>query len=220
MSPEQQRPIRVLLVDDHDVVRRGLVALLDGTGRLRVVGEADSVVRAVTEAERCRPDVVVMDIRLPDGSGVEACREIRARRPETRVVMLTSYADDQAVLNSILAGASGYVLKTIRGRALVEAVETVADGGSLLAPGVAHRVLDLVRGALEPASAEPGLSPQERKVLALVAEGKTNREIAEELCLAEGTVKNYVSGLLAKLQLDRRTQLVAYASRGRLPGGG
>ncbi len=213
MTRDAEPPIRVLLVDDHDVVRRGLVALLDGTGRLRVVGEADSVARAIAEADRCRPNVVVMDVRLPDGSGVEACREIRARRPETRVVMLTSYADDQAALNSILAGASGYVLKTIRGKAVVEAVETVADGGSLLAPGVAGQVLDLVRGALEPVPGTPGLSLQERKVLALVAEGRTNREIADELFLAEGTVKNYVSGLLAKLQFNRRGQLIAYASR-------
>ncbi|MBI2863752.1 MAG: response regulator transcription factor [Chloroflexi bacterium] len=208
--------VRILIVDDHDVVRVGLRSLLDGRGTFRVVGEAASAAEAVSKAEQCDPDVVIMDIRLPDGSGIEACREIRARRPEAKVLMLTSYADDEAIFASILAGAAGYVLKQIRSQSLVEAIENVARGESLLDPAVTQRVLERLRkGSSLSENGKRALTDQEEKILSLVAEGQTNREIAQALFLSEGTVKNYVSNILAKLNLSRRSQLAAYVARER-----
>jgi DNA-binding NarL/FixJ family response regulator len=214
------RPITLLVVDDHEVVRQGLVALLGRRPGFQVVGEAGTVAEAVESARRFQPDLVIMDVRLPDGSGIEACREIRADLPDTRVVMLTSYPDEDAVLSAIVAGASGYLLKQVRARDLVAALETVARGESLLDPAVTGRVLDRVRRIAT--SSEPDelalLTPQEQKILLLVAEGKTNKEIAAEVFLSDKTVKNYVSSILAKLNLERRAQAAAYMARIKTPG--
>jgi DNA-binding NarL/FixJ family response regulator len=212
------RPFRLLVVDDHEVVRQGLVALLDRRPNFQVVAEAGTVEEALAQARLHQPDIVVMDVRLPDGSGVEACREIRADLPDTRVVMLTSFPDDEAVLSAIVAGAAGYLLKQIRARDLVSALEAVGRGESLLDPAVTERVLARVR---QIASGEihdelAGLTPQERKILMLVAEGKTNKEIAAEIFLSDKTVKNYVSSILAKLNLERRAQAAAFVARHRL----
>ena len=212
------RTLRLLVVDDHEVVRQGLVALLDRRDGFEVVAEAGTVAEAVERAQRYEPDIVVMDVRLPDGSGVEACREIRAERPETKVVMLTSYPDEEAVLSAIVAGASGYLLKQIRARDLVAALETVGRGGSLLDPAVTEKVLDRVRrmatGGVTDDLAQ--LTAQERKILALVAEGKTNKEIASEIFLSDKTVKNYVSSILSKLNLERRAQAAAFGAQHRI----
>ena len=209
--PEQTR---ILLVDDHEVVREGLRALLRRYPDLAVVGEADSVASAVAEAEKNPPDIVIMDVRLPDGSGVEACREIRAARPEVKVLMLTSYADDEAVFNSIMAGASGYLLKQTRGQDLISAIERVKNGESLLDPTVTQRVLDRLRtGPAEQDDEMALLSEQEQKILHLIAEGKTNKEIAQEIFLSDKTVKNYVSSILSKLNLRRRSEAAAFIAR-------
>lgn len=211
-----ERKLRILIVDDHDVVRLGLRSLLDGRGSLRVVGEAASVAEAVQEAARTTPDVVIMDIRLPDGSGIEACREIRSQNADCKVLMLTSYADDEAIFASILAGAAGYILKQIKSQALVEAIETVARGGALLDPAVTQKILERMRrGGTSGAKPAAELTEQEERILSLVAEGQTNREIAQSLFLSEGTVKNYVSSILAKLKFQRRSQLVAYVAKER-----
>jgi len=204
-------PTRLLIVDDHEVVRVGLRLLLERRAGLEVVGEADSVATAVEAASKCSPDVVIMDIRLPDGSGVEACREIRARRPETKIIMLTSYADEDAVLAAILAGASGYLLKQIGSQALVDAIQTVARGRSLLDPSVTEKVLERVRRMGTSAVDEQlsKLSVQEQRILVLIAEGKTNKEIAGVVCLSDKTVKNYVSSILSKLNLSRRSAAAA-----------
>ena len=210
--------IRVLIVDDHEVVREGLRALLRRRPELAVVGEADSVAAAVAEARRTDPDVVIMDVRLPDGSGVEACREIRARRPETKVIMLTSYADDEAVFASIMAGATGYLLKQTRTQTLVEAIDRAMRGESLLDPAVTQRVLEQVRAGAGSKDDELSLlSEQERKILDLIAEGKTNKEIAREVYLSDKTVKNYVSSILSKLNLHRRSEAAAFIARRRPP---
>jgi two-component system response regulator DevR len=218
--PDAVRPITLLVVDDHEVVRQGLVALLGRRPGFQVVGEAGTVAEAIEGARRFQPDLVIMDVRLPDGSGIEACREIRADLPDTRVVMLTSYPDEDAVLSAIVAGASGYLLKQVRARDLVAALETVARGESLLDPAVTGRVLDRVRRIAT--STEPDelaqLTPQEQKILLLVAEGKTNKEIASEVFLSDKTVKNYVSSILAKLNLERRAQAAAYMAKVRNPG--
>ena len=207
-------PIRVLIVDDHEVVREGLRALLRRRSNLAVVGEADSVASAIEEAKRTEPDVVVMDVRLPDGSGVEACREIRAQRPETKVIMLTSYADDDAVFASIMAGATGYLLKQTRTQALTDAIERAMRGESLLDPAVTQRVLERVRTASTAKDDELSLlSEQERKILDLIAEGKTNKEIAKDVYLSDKTVKNYVSSILSKLNLRRRSEAAAFIAR-------
>jgi DNA-binding NarL/FixJ family response regulator len=212
------RPFRLLVVDDHEVVRQGLVALLDRRPNFQVVAEAGSVEEALAQAHLHQPDIVIMDVRLPDGSGVEACREIRADLPETRVVMLTSFPDDEAVLSAIVAGAAGYLLKQIRARDLVSALEAVGRGESLLDPAVTERVLARVRQIAggEIHDELSGLTPQERKILMLVAEGKTNKEIAAEIFLSDKTVKNYVSSILAKLNLERRAQAAAFVARHRL----
>jgi len=208
-------PLRILLVDDHEVVRDGVKALLQATDDIIVTAEASSVREAVDEADRARPDVVVMDVRLADGSGIEATREIRARHPKTTVIMLTSFADDEALFASIMAGASGYVLKQVKGGELVRAIRTVGKGESLLDPAVTSAVLDRLRKGKHLLRDEKlaRLSPQEERILSLVADGKTNREIGEELHLAEKTVKNYVSSILSKLEVARRAEAAAYLAR-------
>ena len=212
------RPFRILVVDDHEVVRQGLVALLDRRPNFQVVAEAGTVEEALAQAHQHEPDIVIMDVRLPDGSGIEACREIRAELPDTRIVMLTSFPDEEAVLSAIVAGAAGYLLKQIRARDLIAGLEAVGRGESLLDPAVTERVLARVR---QIASGEihdelSGLTPQERKILMLVAEGMTNKEIAAEIFLSDKTVKNYVSSILAKLNLERRAQAAAFVARHRL----
>jgi two-component system response regulator DevR len=216
------RVFRILVVDDHEVVRQGLVALLDRRESFQVVAEAGTVAEAIEQAQRVRPDIVIMDVRLPDGSGIEACREIRAELPETRIVMLTSFPDEEAVLSAIVAGASGYLLKQVRARDLVAALEAVGRGESLLDPAVTEKVLDRVRriatGTYTDELAQ--LTSQERKILLLVAEGKTNKEIAAEIFLSDKTVKNYVSSILSKLNLERRAQAAAFMARHRVDRGG
>jgi DNA-binding NarL/FixJ family response regulator len=208
-------PLRVLLVDDHEVVRDGVKALLQATEDIIVTAEASSVREAIDEADRARPDVVVMDVRLADGSGIEATREIRARHPKIAVIMLTSFADDEALFASIMAGAAGYVLKQVKGGELVRAIRTVGQGESLLDPAVTSAVLDRLRKGKHLLRDEKlaRLSPQEERILALVADGKTNREIGDELHLAEKTVKNYVSSILSKLEVARRAEAAAYLAR-------
>src|SRR5438477_562788 len=208
---------KVLIVDDHEVVRMGLTTLLATDRRFAVVGQADSVASAVMFAAALEPDVVIMDVRLPDGSGIEACREIRSARPETRVLMLTSYDDRDAVIGAILAGAAGYLLKRSQSGQLLEALVRVARGESLLDPAVTAAVLEWMRRASPPRDEDPlaVLSGQERRVLVLVAEGKTNREIARTLLLSELTVKTYVSQILRKLHLARRAEAAAFLARHR-----
>ena len=206
---------RILICDDHEIVREGLRGLLGRQADMTVVGEAGTVAEAVDAAARHKPDVVIMDIRLPDGSGVEACRAIREARPETKVIMLTSYADDDAVFASIIAGASGYLLKQTRGQAVVDAITAVAAGRSLLDPDVTGKVLERVRASRGEDPAIASLTDQERKVLAGLAEGKTNREIGETLFLSEKTVKNYVSRILDKLGLSRRAEAAAYMAKNK-----
>jgi len=221
-GPEPIRPLRLLVVDDHEVVRQGLIALLDRRPGFQVVAQAGSVAEAIAQARTHRPAIVVMDVRLPDGSGVEACREIRAELPETRVIMLTSFPDDEAVLSAIVAGASGYLLKQIRARDLVSALEAVGRGESLLDPAVTERVLERVRRiASGQANDELSvLTSQEQKILMLVAEGKTNKEIAADVFLSDKTVKNYVSSILSKLNLERRAQAAAFVAKRRSDRGG
>jgi len=204
---------RILLVDDHEVVRLGLKSLLERHPQFEIVGEAASAREALEQVETNHPDVVVMDIRLPGTSGIEACEEITSRFPETRVLMLTSYAEDEMLFSAIRAGASGYVLKQIDGEELVRALEAVARGEALLDPAVTQRVFQEVRRAVkeEEASAFVHLSQQEKHVLLLVSEGRTNREIAKALFLGEGTVRNYVSSILSKLGVSNRAEAAAYA---------
>jgi two-component system, NarL family, response regulator DevR len=211
--------IRILIADDHEVVRIGLAALLDAQEGFSVVAQAASGDDAVRLARRHRPDVVIMDIRMPNGSGIDACRAITAELEDTPVVMLTSHADSESLFDAIDAGASGYVLKRVGSSELVNAVRTVATGGSLLDPAVARRVLDRIRsaGRLEEAGAFTDLTEQERRVLAHIADGASNRDISVRMGLAEKTVRNYVSNVLAKLQLESRSQAAAYAIRNRLP---
>jgi len=204
---------RILLVDDHEVVRLGLKALLDHHAHFEVVGEASTAREAIEQVDRLQPDVVLMDIRLPGASGIEACEEIVRSFPQTRVIMLTSYAEDEMLFSAIRAGASGYVLKQIGGDDLIKAVEAVGRGEALLDSAVTQRVFQEVRRAVkeEEASAFVNLSQQERHVLLLVSEGKTNREIAKALFLGEGTVRNYVSSILSKLGVSNRAEAAAYA---------
>ena len=211
----QGGPLRLMLVDDHEVVRSGLRTMLEAAGDMRVIAEAGTVADAIAEADRVQPDVIVMDVRLADGSGIEATREIRARRPEARVIMLTSFADDEALFASIMAGASGYVLKQIRGGDLVRAIRSVGQGQSLLDPAVTATVLERLRKGKHLLRDErlARLSAQEERILVLVAEGHTNREIGLRLKLAEKTVKNYVSTILSKLGVGRRTEAAAYLAR-------
>jgi len=207
---------RVLLCDDHEVVREGLRTMLSRRDDMAVVGEAGTMAEAIEAAAKAKPDVVIMDVRLPDGSGVEACRAIREARPETRVIMLTSYADDEALFASIIAGASGYLLKQTRGQAVVDAIQAVAAGRSLLDPDVTGKVLERVRKGREQEDPKiASLTEQDRKVLEQLAEGKTNREIGTVLFLSEKTVKNYVSRILDKLGLSRRAEAAAYVAKHR-----
>ena len=208
-------PLTLLIVDDHEVVRQGLVAMLGRRPEFHVVGEAGTVAEAVAAARRWEPNLVVMDVRLPDGSGIEACREIRADLPDTRVVILTSYPDEDAVLSAIVAGASGYLLKQVRARDLVAALQAVGRGESLLDPAVTGRVLERVRRIATGTATDElsALTAQEQKILMLVAEGKTNKQIAEEVFLSDKTVKNYVSSILSKLNLERRAQAAAYIAK-------
>jgi len=204
---------RIVLVDDHEVVRLGLKALLDRHPSFEVVGEAGSAREAIEKVELLRPDVVVMDIRLPGASGIEACEEIVQSFPETRVIMLTSYVEDEMLFSAIRAGASGYILKQIGGEDLIRALEAIGRGEALLDPAVTQRVFQEVRKAVreEEASAFLHLSQQEKHVLQLVSEGRTNREIAKSLFLGEGTVRNYVSSILSKLNVNNRAEAAAYA---------
>lgn len=204
---------RILLVDDHEVVRLGLRALLDHHAQFEVVGEAATAKEALEQVARVHPDIVLMDIRLPGTSGIEACEEIVHQFPETRVVMLTSYAEDEMLFSAIRAGASGYILKQIGGEDLIRSLEAVGRGEALLDPAVTQRVFQEVRRAVkeEEASAFANLSQQERHVLMLVSEGRTNREIAKALFLGEGTVRNYVSSILSKLGVSNRAEAAAYA---------
>ena len=215
MTDRTRTPLRVLLVDDHAVVRSGVRAMLQATDDLVVVGEADSPARALREAHRTRPHVVVMDVRLADESGIDATRAIRAALPDTQILMLTSFADDEALFASVMAGAAGYVLKQIRGDDLIRGIREVGAGRSLLDPQVTGQVLDRLRRSKGLAGDErlERLSAQEERVLALVARGMTNREIGAELALAEKTVRNYVSSILGKLEVSRRAEAAAYVAR-------
>jgi two-component system response regulator DevR len=206
-------PVRVFLLDDHEIVRRGVRELLEAEDDLEVVGEADTAELALARIPPTRPDVALLDVRLPDGDGVEVCREIRSRHPEIACVMLTSFSDDEALLQAVLAGASGYLLKQIRGTDIVDAVRRTAAGESLLDPAVTDRLLARFRTPTETDERLARLTPQERRILALIADGLTNRQIAGEMHLAEKTVKNYVSSLLAKLGMERRTQAAVFAAR-------
>jgi two-component system response regulator DevR len=205
--------IRVFLLDDHEVVRRGLRELLEDAGDLEVVGEASTAAEAIQRIPATQPDVAVLDVRLPDGNGVEVCREIRSTMDDVACLMLTSYTDDEALFEAIMAGAAGYVLKQIRGNELVDAIRTVASGQSLLDPVATARVLERLREGEATDEKVAALTDQERKLLDLLAEGLTNREIAARMFLAEKTVKNYVSNLLTKMGMARRTEAAVYAAR-------
>ncbi len=211
--------IRVLIADDHEVVRVGLRSLLESVDDIQVVGEAASGIEAIERAEALQPDVVVMDVRMPEMGGIEACRAIRSANPNIKVIMLTSYSDDEAVFASLMAGAGGYVLKRIGTSQLIEGIRVVASGGSMLDPKVTGRVLERLREGdeTEDETVEV-LTDQERRILDLIAQGFTNREIAERLFLSEKTVRNYVSNILGKLQVSNRTQAAAYALRKKFGG--
>jgi DNA-binding NarL/FixJ family response regulator len=206
-------PIRVFLLDDHEVVRRGVHDPLEAEDDIVVVGEAGTAAEALARVPAVRPAVAVLDVRLPDGSGVEVCRDLRSTMPELACLMLTSFADDEALFDAIMAGAAGYVLKQVRGVDLLGAVRTVAAGGSLLDPGTTARVMARLREQAATSDPLQGLTEQERKVLELIGEGLTNRQIGERMFLAEKTVKNYVSSILAKLGLERRTQAAVLAAK-------
>ena len=209
---ETSTPIRVFLLDDHEVVRQGLRALLESSGDIEVVGESGLAVEAASRIPALRPDVAVLDARLPDGSGIEVCRTVRAVDPHIKALILTSYDDDEALFAAIMAGAAGYVLKEITGHDLIGAVHQVAQGNSLIDPTLTARVLERVRNGPSTAPELADLTEQELKLLALIAEGLTNRQIGERMFLAEKTVKNYVSHLLAKLGMQRRTQAAVLAA--------
>ncbi|HEY2315366.1 MAG TPA: response regulator transcription factor [Streptosporangiaceae bacterium] len=212
-GPQGKAGIKVFLLDDHEIVRRGVRDMLEAEPDITVIGEAGTAESALARIPALRPDVAVLDVRLPDGNGVTVCREIRSRLPETACLMLTSFGDDEALFDAIMAGAAGYVLKQIRGTDLVGAVRTVASGQSMLDPEAASKVLARMRDQAIKKDPLAGLTPQERKILELIGEGLTNRQIGERMYLAEKTVKNYISALFAKLGMERRTQAAAYASR-------
>ncbi|WP_363323417.1 response regulator transcription factor [uncultured Nocardioides sp.] len=213
MPESADRLIKVFLLDDHEVVRQGLRALLESTGSIEVVGEAGTAAEAAARIPALHPDVAVLDARLPDGSGIEVCRTVRGVDPTIRALILTSYDDDEALFAAIMAGASGYVLKDVKGLDLVAAIRQVAEGNSLIDPALTARVLERVRNGPATAPELADLTEQELKLLALIAEGLTNRQIGERMFLAEKTVKNYVSSILAKLGLERRTQAAVLASK-------
>ena len=203
----------VFLLDDHEVVRTGLRALLEAGDDIAVVGEAGTVADALARIPSTKPDVAILDVRLPDGSGVEVCREIRSASPEIACVMLTSYADDEALIASIMAGAAGYVLKQVGSLDLLDTIRRAGTGQSLLNPALTERVLERLRDGPRADPRLASLTPQERRILDLIAEGQTNRQIAETMFLAEKTIKNYVSNLLAKLGMESRTQAATFAAR-------
>lgn len=221
MAQVSALPLRVMIVDDHEVVRNGVKALLEEAGGMSVAAEAATVREAIERAEWARPDVVVMDVRLVDGSGIEATREIRAKLPMTQVLMLTTFADDEALFASIMAGAAGYVLKQIKGGDLVRAIRAVAAGENLLDPAVTKGLLDRLRKGKHLLKDErlARLSGQEERIIGLIADGKTNRQIGDQLHLAEKTVKNYVSSILSKLEVARRAEAAAYLTRHTTPPG-
>ena len=202
--------VRILIVDDHDIVRRGLAMLMSRREDFNVVGEAGTAADAVLRAKELSPDVVVMDIRLPDGTGIEACRDIRAANPDIKVLMLTSYSDEEAVMGSIMAGASGYLLKEIRSQEILDAVSRVSQGQSLLDPAVTAKVLERVRRGNPEDEQWNQLTEHEKQILELITEGKTNKEISQDVHLSDKTVKNYVSNILSKLEVSRRSQAAAY----------
>ena len=206
-------PIRVFLLDDHELVRRGIRDLLEQEPDMQVVGEADTAQDAKARIPALRPDVAILDARLPDGNGIDVCRDIRSVDPSIRALILTSYDDDEALFAAIMAGAAGYLLKQVRGTDLVNAVRLVAGGQSLLDPAVTQRVIERIRQGPQEPDELKSLTDQERRILELVAEGLTNRQIAERMYLAEKTVKNYVSSILAKLGFERRTQAAVFASK-------
>jgi len=206
------RTIRVFLLDDHEIVRRGLIDLLSSTADITVVGEAATAGEALRRIPAARPDVAVLDARLPDGNGIDVCRDIRSAHPEVRCVILTSYDDDEALFAAVMAGASGYLLKQIAGNSLLDAVRAVAAGRSLMDPAVTGRLLDRLRHPAEPDPRVSELTPREREILDLIAEGLSNKQIGARLFLAEKTVKNYVSSLLAKLHMQRRTQAAVFGA--------
>lgn len=211
MSPTETKPLRLMLVDDHEVTRLGLRTLLEGCPSFEIAGEAASVAEAVEAVVRIKPDLVLLDVRLPDGSGIEVCRRLQQLDLETKVLVLTSYADDKIVLDAIAAGADGYLLKEIHGERLIQAIQDVAAGRSILDPAVTRRVMSCVANPGSPGSKSKLdlLSAQERRVVALVSEGKTNKEIGRELSLSDKTVKNYLSNAMEKLNLSRRAQAAA-----------
>jgi two-component system, NarL family, response regulator DevR len=209
--------ITAFLMDDHEVVRQGVRALLEATGEIRVVGEASNAAEALARIPAVRPDVAILDVRVPDGNGIEVCREVRSR-VGTNCLMLTSYSDDEALFEAIMAGASGYVLKQIRGTELLSAVKRVAAGESLLDPAITGRVLQRLRAPSEEDERLARLTPQERRILHYIADGMTNRQIATEMHLAEKTIKNYVSNLLTKLGMERRTEAAVFATKLEMAG--
>ena len=213
MTSEQSTKIRVFLLDDHEIVRRGLRELLESEDDIEIVGESGLAQEAIRRIPALRPHVAVLDGRLPDGSGVDVCREIRSKHPEIAALILTSFDDDEALFSAIMAGAAGYVLKQVRGNDLIQTIRRVAAGQSTLDPAVTQQVLDRLRNGPVEDPALAALTPQERRILELIGEGMTNRQIADSMFLAEKTVKNYVSGLLAKLGLQRRTQAAVFATR-------
>lgn len=205
--------VRVFLVDDHEVVRQGVRSLIDASGDLVVVGEADSVETGLARVLAVQPDVAILDVRLPDGNGVELCREIRSRLPQVACLMLTSYSDDEALFEAIIAGAAGYVLKQVRGGELIDAIRRVARGEHLLDPAVTGRVMKRLSSPSPDDARLASLTGREREVLDLIGQGMTNRQIGERMFLAEKTVKNYVSGLLAKMGMERRTEAAVFVAR-------
>jgi DNA-binding NarL/FixJ family response regulator len=205
--------VRLFLVDDHEIVRRGVRDLLEAEDDLEVVGEAGTVEQALDRLPSANPDVALLDVQLPDGSGVELCRDVRSRHPEVACLMLTSFTDDEAMFEAVVAGAAGYLLKQVRGADIVDSVRRVAAGQSLLDPTMTTRVIDRLRAAPEEDERLRSLTGQERRILTLLADGKTNRQIADEMFLAEKTVKNYVSNLLSKMGMRRRTEAAVYAAR-------
>jgi two-component system response regulator DevR len=216
-SAAMTAPVTVFLLDDHEIVRRGLADLLDSVEGIEVVGEASTAEQALNRIPAVRPNVALLDARLPDGSGIDVCRDIRSAVPETRCLILTSYDDNDAIFAAVMAGASGYLLKEIRGTRLIEAIQQVAAGRSLMDPAVTERLLARLRDGEPTDQRLASLTPRDREILSLIADGLTNRQIGERLFLAEKTVKNYVSGLLAKLGMERRTQAAVFGAEVRKP---
>jgi two-component system response regulator DevR len=214
-SPEMTRDVRVFLLDDHEIVRRGIADVLEADPGITVVGEAGTASEALRRIPAAKPDVAVLDARLPDGSGIDVCRDIRSSSPEVRCLILTSYDDNDALFAAVMAGAAGYLLKEIRGTSLIDAVRQVAAGKSLLDPAVTERLLSRLRDGVPQDERLVSLTDREREILGLIADGMTNRQIGDRLFLAEKTVKNYVSGLLAKLGMQRRTQAAVYGAEVR-----